>query len=152
MTRFRAVDIKNGVLEVGDIIFEYTDEGIAREDKTIIAIKRSIHAGVEVVYFGENAGFMIAQFEDLRHWKKKIPIEQIPFDLELFRTGKYDVEIREGNRVEIFVPEFAIRMGNIYPVHVTTPNEGYFFCSANGKYSIGSDSELDLFLVEKEAK
>jgi len=156
MTRFKLVEITEDNLKVGSI---FVNPKTGKEYE-IIAVKDSETYGTEVVYYNKKCGFYckeLNEFTDYKgenyHCRLKIPIERIPFDLELFKTCNYDVMSRAGESMEVFLSLVKLNLGHAFPIigiNETGMRNEY---TVHGKIEklrfIGKDED-DLFLIEKE--
>lgn len=75
--------------------------------------------------------------------------ERIPFNVEKWRSGKYDVEIRAGDKItSLHVHDANVKKPISFHYEGDTDIET---CSLSGVFkSDGSESVLDLFLVPKD--
>ena len=74
-------------------------------------------------------------------------MKKIPFNLDLYSTGVYDVVNRKGMKVEVLQIESPLNCD--LPIRVLHTNKAHIWHYSNGKPCV-NNSEYDLFLVKKE--
>ncbi len=77
------------------------------------------------------------------------PIERIPFDLEKWKTGKYDVVSRDGRLVEILKTDLKAVETIVIIYNQKDGSQHAFAITGNGRVFFHEDHEDDLFLIPK---